>query len=299
MFSLLHLFCSVDDFCHAFLPLWREQQLPAQGTECKRRRRASRLSESEIMTIVIAFHASRFRDFKTFYLVQVCQTWRAEFPRAVSYNRFIELIPRTLVPLAAYLRSLCGRCSGISFLDSTALEVCDSHRINRHKVFAGIAQRGKTSTGWFYGFKLHLVVNDCGELLNLRLTPGNVDDRNPVPDLLAGMQGKFFADKGYISQALFDYLFKQDVELITRPRKNMKARLLSLTDAMLLRKRAIIESIIDQLKNISQIEHTRHRACTGFLWNLIAGLIAYCHQPKKPSLNLRNEQTESTALAIA
>lgn len=285
--ALLLLFCSIDDFCQAFLPVWKQKLLAAPQQSNRRQRQRSRsLSESEIMTILSAFHQSHYRDFKAFYLGYVCSHWRQAFPQLVSYTRFIEYIPSVLVPLFAYLRSLFGACSGISFLDSTALAVCDNHRIHQHKVFADIAKRGRTTTGWFYGFKLHLVVNDAGELLNLALTTGEVDDRQPVPHLLGNLFGKVFADKGYISQALFAQLLAEGIELITKTRKNMKARLLSLADRLLLRKRAIIESVVDQLKNISQIEHTRHRACSGFLWNLIAALIAYCHKPKKPSLDM-------------
>lgn len=284
--NLLWLFCHVDDFCQQFERAQKAWQLPAD-TNKQQRNRARSLSNSETMTILIAFHQSGFRNFKTFYTSYVCQHLKAEFPGLVSYNRFVEFMPAALVPLFAYLRSLFGRCSGISFVDATPLAVCDNHRISQHKVFADVAKRGKTSTGWFFGFKLHLVVSDTGELLNMTLSPGNTDDRKPVPNLLHDLFGKVFGDKGYLSQALADLLLADGVELITKNRKNMKPKMLPLLDSLLLRKRAIIESVIDQLKNISQVEHTRHRACTGFLWNLAASLIAYCHQPKKPSLNLK------------
>ncbi len=239
------------------------------------------------MTILIAFHSSGYRNFKTFYREQVCRYWRSEFPGLVSYQRFVEFMPSTLLPLCAYLRTCLGPCTGISFLDSTPLAVCDNHRIAQHKVFVGVAHRGKSSTGWFFGFKLHLLFNDRGELLNLALTPGNVDDRKPVPRLVKRLFGKIFADKGYLSQALFHQLLDTfGLQLITKLRSNMKNRLLPVEDKLLLRKRAIAETIIDQLKNISQIEHTRHRSVTNFLVNLLCGLIAYCHQPKKPSLQL-------------
>jgi len=284
MESLLELFVSVDDFCQVFLPFW-ERKLMQDGS--KKRRRAGQLSVSEIMTILIHFHQSHYRDFKTYYTDYVCQHLRKEFPKLVSYERFVILMPSVLGPLSAYLKSLYGRCHGISFIDSTALAVCDNHRIHNHKVFAGVAQRGKGSMDWFYGLKLHLVVNDCGELLACQITPGNVDDREPVPTLSRRLFGKLIADRGYISQALFEQLLETfGVQLITRLRKNMKNRLMPLMDKLLLRKRAIIESIVDQLKNISQIEHTRHRSPTNCFINIIADLIAYCHQPKKPSLNL-------------
>jgi hypothetical protein len=284
MESLLELFVSVDDFCQVFLPFW-EQKLMQDGS--KKRLRAGHLSVSEIMTIVIHFHQSHYRDFKAYYTEHVCKDLRTEFPYLVSYERFVILMPSVLGPLCAYLKSLYGRCQGVSFLDSTALMVCDNHRIHNHKVFAGVAQRGKGSMGWFYGFKLHLVVNDCGELLACQITPGNVDDRVPVPALSRRLFGKLIADRGYISQALFEQLLDTfGVQLITKLRKNMKNHLMPLMDKLLLRKRAIIESIVDQLKNISQIEHTRHRSPINCFINIIAGLIAYCHQPKKPSLNL-------------
>jgi hypothetical protein len=141
------------------------------------------------------------------------------------------------------------------------------------------------------------VVNEHGEILSFCLTPGNVDDRNPVPPLAQELFGKLFGDKGYLSQQLFEQLYAQDVQLITPIRKNMKNKLMPLTDKVISRKRSIIETINDQLKNISQILHTRHRSVTNFAVNLIAGLIAYTHQEKKPSLNL-SEKERSTLPAV-
>jgi hypothetical protein len=198
-----------------------------------------------------------------------------------------------LVPLLAYCQHHQGRCTGISFVDATSLAVCHNRRITRHKVFAGLAQRGKTTMGWFYGFKLHFVINDRGEILAFGLTPGNVDDRELLPYLAQNLFGKLFADKGYLSHKLFLKLLEHGLELITAVRKNMPNRLLRLSDKLLLRQRSIIETINDQLKNISQIEHSRHRSPTNFLVNLLAGLAAYCLQPKKPSLNLTPQQVQS------
>jgi hypothetical protein len=239
------------------------------------------------MTVLILFHQSHYRTFKAFYTEYVCLHLRAEFPGLVSYTRFVEYIPTVLLPLCGYLWHCFGTCTGISFVDATALAVCNNRRIGQHKVFRGLAQRGKTSMGWFFGFKLHLVTNDRGELLNIALTPGNTDDRTPVPALVRHLFGKLFADKGYISQALFEQLLEAfGLQLITGVKKNMKNRLMPLSDKLLLHQRAIVETIIDQLKNISRIEHTRHRSFINYLANLLYGLIAYCHQPKKPSLGL-------------
>jgi hypothetical protein len=285
MESLTELFCDVDDFCQEFVPVWRRQLLLAGEIERQRKRS---LSVSEIMTILIHFHQSHYRDFKAYYVNYVLAHLRREFPGLVSYTRFIEFIPSVLMPLCIYLQTKClGTCTGISFIDSTSLAVCKNSRIHSHKVFAGLAARGKTSMGWFFGFKLHLVFNDCGELLNLVLTAGNVDDRKPVPRLVRRLFGKLFGDKGYLSKKLFEELLRTfKVQLITGIRSNMKNRLVPLLDKLLLRKRAISETIIDQLKNISQIEHSRHRSPINFLVNLLCGLIAYCHRPKKPSLHL-------------
>jgi Transposase DDE domain len=284
MSSLEALFCDIDDFCQVFEPQWQRLLLSDGG---KRRNRARSLSLSEIMTILVSFHQQSYRNFKHFYEKHVRCFWQAEFPGLPSYQRFIDWLPSTLMPLCVYLKHCFGDCSGISFVDATCLKVCHNRRIRQHRVFEGLAARGKTSVDWFYGFKLHLVVSESGELLNCTVTPGNVDDRKPIPDLLSGLCGKVFADRGYVSKDLALKLFQTwGIEFFAKPRRNMQNRLMRLTDKLLARKRSIIETIIDQLKNISQIEHSRHRSPVNFMVNLICGLIAYCHQPKKPALHL-------------
>lgn len=177
--------------------------------------------------------------------------------------------------------------------------MCHNRRLASHKVFRDLAARGKNSVDWFYGFKLHLVINDCGELLGGQITPGNCDDRTPVPNLGRELFGKLFGDKGYISQKLFESLFAEDVQLITKLKTNMKNKLLPMFDKIMTRKRAIIESVNDQLKNISQIEHTRHRSVANFFVNLMGGLIADTFREKKPSLNLRvTERLQLPALVF-
>ncbi len=279
---ILSVFCDIDDFCLLFEPLWRKHLL-----ETRQRKRRSTLCLSEVMTILTLFHASSYRNFKAYYTEHVQRNMLWAFPKLTSYNRFVELMPSALVPLCAYAQTRKGQCSGISFVDSTSLAVCHNRRIHSHKVFEGSARRGKTSVDWFFGFKLHIVTNDCGELLAFRLTPGNVDDRRPVPEMVKGLFGKLFADKGYVSQPLFEMLFEDGIQLITRLKTNMKNRLVSMFDKIMLRKRAVIESVVDQLKNVSQIEHTRHRSVANCMVNIVAGLIAYTWREKKPSLNIR------------
>jgi hypothetical protein len=293
--DIVAVFCDVDEFCQHFEPVF-QQHLIASHT--RQRRRSGRMHLSEILTILILFHSSHYRDFKHFYLHQVQLHLRREFPRQVCYNRFVELIPLALLALACYLQSRCGECTGISFVDSTSLKVCHNRRIHSHKVMAPLAKRGKTSTGWFYGFKLHLIVNDRGELLNVCLSTANTDDRRPVEALSQKLFGKLFGDMGYISQALFDTLFVRGLELITRLKRNMTNRLMSLFNKLLLRKRAIIETIIDQLKNICQIEHSRHRSQFNYFADILAGLIAYSFQDKRPSLNLTSDELRLLSNAI-
>jgi hypothetical protein len=284
--SLLELFCHIDDFCQSHEKTWQNELLESG---LRQRQRPKNMSLSEMLTVVVYFHQSHYRHFKAYYTEHLQVYLRAEFPRLLSYNRFVQLMPSLLVPLCAYLQHCYGTCSGISFIDSTALAVCDNRRIHQHKVFAGLATRGHRSTGWFFGLKLHLVVNDEGEIFAVLVTRANVDDRACAPQVCRSLWGKLFGDKGYLSQKLFQQLFAQGLQLITKLRKNMKNQLMNPSDKLLLRKRAIIETINDQLKNISQIEHSRHRSVSGFMLNLVAGLVAYCHQPKKPSLHLRHK----------
>jgi Transposase DDE domain len=294
--DILPLFCDIDDFCLLFEPLWKRRLLSLGQ---RQRDRSPRLCLAEVMTIIVMFHSSSYRNFKAYYTEQVMKNYLWAFPRLTSYQRFVELMPTALVPLCGYLQTRKGHCSGISFIDSTSLRVCHNRRIHSHKVFAGCARRGKTSVDWFFGFKLHLVINDCGELLSLRLTPGNTDDRRPVPELVKELFGKLFGDKGYIAHPLFEALYDDGVQLVTKLKTKMKNRLISMFDKIMLRKRAIIESVVDQLKNISQIEHSRHRSVANCFVNLLAGLVAYTLREKKPSLNIRvKEQLRLPALVF-
>lgn len=285
--EIVALFCEVDDFCQQFVPRWQHHLVSEGGAQ---RGWTSRLCLSEVMTIVVSFHQSGYRTFKDYFPRYVTPHLSWAFPHLVSYPRFVELMQAALVPLCAYLQTRKGKSQGVAFLDSTLLAVCHPKRSARHKVFAGFAAWGKNSLGWTYGFKLHLLINDLGELVACCLTAANVDDRKPVPHLVNGLHGKVFGDRGYISQALFTSLLARGVQLITKLRKDMKNKLLPLMDKLLLRKRSLIETVNDQLKNISQIEHSRHRSVPNFLVNLVAGLIAYTYQPKKPSLHIRTPQ---------
>lgn len=283
MDSLTELFCQIDDFCRDFEPAW-ERRLLTAGV--KKRQRQTGLSLSELMTLVVLFHQLRFRQFKSFYLFYALPHLRREFPELPGYAHCVALLPRCAAPLAALFAALKGQCDGVSIVDATALAVCDNRRIPRHRVFEGLAARGKTSMGWFFGFKLHLAVNAKGELLNVRLTPGSTDDRKPVPGLCEGLFGLLFGDKGYISKDLAKTLEEQGLALVTTVKKNMKPVPRTDFEKAILRRRSLVETVIDELKNLCQIEHTRHRSVANFLVNLMAGIVAYCLADDKPSLNL-------------
>lgn len=279
--QLIEIFCRIDDFCKEY-----EQYLLTDGKTAK-----TSMTLSEIMTITVMYHHSGYRTFKWYYTKYVQKHLRVYFPRLLSYNRFVEVMAGITVPLILYLITEgFGKCSGVSFVDSTPLEVCDTHRIHSHKVFAGFAQRGKTSMGWFFGFKLHLVVNDRGEILSLCLTPGNVSDKDEsvMGKLTKNIFGKLFADKGYISSKLFAKLWEQNIKLVTKVKKNMKNKLMDLQERLMLRKRAIIESVNDFLKNICDIEHSRHRSVNNFVVNAFSALVAYSFLPKKPAISFPN-----------
>jgi hypothetical protein len=220
------------------------------------------------MAILICFHSSNYRNFKAFYLEYVCNHLTHLFPGLLSYTRFVAITPGVLVQLCAYLKSRLNDPTGISYIDSTKIAVCGNKRISRNRVFSDRAKIGKTTMGWFFGFKLHLIVTEQGGLVAVKVTPGNIDDRAPIIEMSQNIFGKLFGDKGYISKNLSDTLFENGLQLITTVRSNMRNKLMPIIDKILLRKRSIIETINDQLKNISQIEHTRHRSVWNFMVNL-------------------------------
>lgn len=298
--KVIEIFVDIDDFMLQNRHEIEKVRLKSGTTRLRNRK--SKLSDSEMMTIYICFHLSHYTNFKAFYKEYVCQHWTELFPDLVSYERFNQTQKKILIPLIVYLSKGClGKSRGINFVDSTPLKVCHIKREKQHRVFEGVATKSKGTMGWYFGFKLHLIINDKGELLSFCLTKSNVDDRNieVMSCLTKNIFGKLFGDRGYISKTLADYLWNDGISLIYKRRKNMKKQNLSDTDKVLLRKRALIESVNDELKNICSIEHTRHRSLQGFLNNLIAGLCAYQFLPKKPSLKFEHNQKEDTQLLLA
>ena len=286
--EITEIFYLSDEFSKEFGSTFQKHLLENDGSK-RLRNKPNRLSDSEVMTILIAFHLSGMRNLKHYYLFYVCKHLTEEFPHLLSYNRFVELQQRVALPLVLFLKTCrMGTCTGISFIDSTALKVCHIKREHQNKVFDGTATKGKSTLGWFFGFKLHIIINDRGEIISFVITQANVDDRQPLSleSFIRNVSGKLYADRGYVSQKLAEVLFVDGIHFVARMRNNMKCGELPLQDRLMLRKRAVIESVNDELKNICQIEHTRHRCFTNFITNLIAGLLAYSFLPKKPSIKV-------------
>ena len=291
--KITEIFYLIDEFRIEFDKSVEKHLL---GNKPKRR---PKLSPSEVITIMVMFHTGGFRNMKHFYLHYVKVHMVHLFPDTVSYNRFVELMQAASLPMAIFLKTCCLRDgTGIAFIDSTPVRVCKNKRIKRNRVFKGIAQVGKSTMGYFFGFKLHLVINDKGELLNFVITQANVDDREPLKNrnFVNSLKGKLYADKGYVSKELTELLFVDGLHLITNIRNNMKNVLMEMRDKILLRKRSVIETVNDELKNMCQIEHSRHRSFGNFITNLISGLIAYTFFPKKPAIKYETVKTNQIAL---
>ncbi len=278
---LEEVFCEVDDFCQAFFPQWEAYLI---GNGAAPRGPQPGLCASEIITLLLVLHGSRFKYLKSFYNGVMGDVLRRYFPAMPCYERFVTIQKSVFIPLMFFLFSRMGQKTGIYYIDSTALPVCHNRRIRRHKTFAGLAARGKTSMGWFFGFKLHLVFNDLNEIVALKMTSGNVSDTTPVPSLTKALIGKLFGDKGYIGKKLAEKLLRRGLALFTRARKNMKSLPLSMADKMLLNARTMAETIIGNIKAFSSLNLPKHRSPINAFLHLLAAVTAYQINPIKPNI---------------
>src|SRR3954452_4926680 len=192
------LYCCLDDFCKVFAEWETHQLIPSPG----RRQRSGKLSRAEMLFIMVLFHLSAYKNVKTFYLYGIGGQYRACFDALPHDDRFVSLMPRLFVPLMVLLHGLSADPTGFSSVYSPKLTVCHNRRIHRHQVFDGLAARGKTSMGWFYGLKLHFVINHKGQIMALKITPGNTADSTVLDEMTRHLVGKLYADKGYIGQDL-------------------------------------------------------------------------------------------------
>lgn len=287
--DITELFCFIDDFCKVYEEYERSKLLPTN----KRRNRQCNIGLSEILTIGIMYHTSYAKNFKYFYKTCIRYLHSDDFPNALSYNRFIELMPRSFIPLNVLLHMLMGEESGTYFIDSTTIKVCHNKRRYKNKVFKDFAKSGKSSMGFFYGFKLHAIINLRGDFVALKMTKGNVDDRVPVPELTKGLTGLMLADKGYIKANLFLSLFDQGLKMVHGIKKNMENKLMDLKEKILLRKRNLIETVFDYLKNKMNLEHTRHRSPINAFVHILSTLVAYSLKKNKPSIKFNFDISNS------
>jgi Transposase DDE domain len=283
------LYCCLDDFCKVFAD-WEAHRLIASEPTSKRRNRQGKLSRSEMLFIMVLFHLAPYKNFKTFYLYGIGCQHRGCFGDLPHYDRFVSLMPRLFVPLMVLLHSFSGEETGIYFADSSKLAVCRNCRIHCHKVFNGLAARGKTSMGWFFGLKLHFVINHKGQIMALTITPGNTADSTMLDEISQHLSGKIYADKGYISREMFRKLWQRGLHLITGIRRNMKNHLMPLADKLMLRKRFVIETVLDILKCEMGLEHSRHRSLINAMVHVLSCLIAYAFRPGKPSISQAGQQ---------
>lgn len=280
---LTKIFCEVYDFL-------KTADFKSRILACEERKnlgRKQKMTKVDVITILIFYNFSKRTTFKDFYELDVLGLLKSAFDYVVSYNRFLELIGKMLQEILGFLCSKClGRPTPVNFIDSTSYEVCNIYRASSHKVFNGFAQKGKTSTGWFFGMKLHLIINMYGEIVSFYLTSGNIHDANEkiIDKLTEGLTDKLVGDRGYLSTKIFNNLWSKGIKLITKIRKNMKNKLMDFEEKMLLRKRAVIESVFSKLKESYHLEHARHRSKDNFLGHLLAALCAYKFDPKKPSI---------------
>lgn len=285
--KLLTIFSEIYDFCKY------QKGKELSDTEVKKSIRERSIHESEVITIFVWYFFSGYKTFKDYYTKHVKVYMKEEFPNAPSYTRFLELKNNAFMPILLYAltRNQNEAYEGLSIADSFPLEVCHNRRIHNHKTMKNLAKRGHTSLGFFFGLKLHLVINVYGEICSFAITPGNVSDNNGdiLSFLTKFLRGKMYGDKGYIvHQDLYKKLYDHGVQLITKVRKNMKSRLYTLFDAFMLSKRGTIESVGNLLKNTHNLEHSRHRSVVGFFVHVFSCLVAYSFRDTKPSIFSNN-----------
>lgn len=268
MVDVIGLYCLCDDFSKVYKPALDSQFSGLAPYPC------AGFSLPELMTVLVSFHYSGMSTLKSFYRY-LESSRRSDFPGLPSYSRFVELIPWAVLPLYLLGMAMGGPCGGTSYIDSTRLIVCSNKRIRSHQVFKDIAKLGKSSMGWFFGFKLHLVISDDGRVMAFTVTAGNVDDRRPVPGLLGHIWGKVFGDRGYLGKDLFEGLMRKGLRLITPVKRNMRPAPMELEDSKKLSKRSLIESVFNTMKNRLGMEHTRHRSPKNYLAHIFGTICAY------------------------
>lgn len=283
---LTEIYVEVDDFCKQHFALLTHA---LRHCGLYKKNHPSQLTLSEVMTILVYYHLSPYKHFKAFYTKHLQTDLKRDFPDLVSYDRFIALVPRALIPMMLFLAYRCQRSlrTGIYYIDSTPLAACHPKRAHQHQVFKGFAEWGKTSAGWFFGLKVHLLINHLGQLVSVRLTTGSVHDSQPkvLFELTKNLVGWVFGDKGYLLNADKKAFVQGDGQLNwgAKPRKGMKAADWPLAAKRYAKKRGVIETVIGQTKSVCDLEHSRHRSATNGFVNVYSALVAYTYYERKPN----------------
>jgi hypothetical protein len=280
--TLTTLYCITDDFINALaqteggtdmLELWRAKR----GSQ-------RNLSLGEVITLnILRFHL-HVSDLKAFHSI-VRDNYKAYFPRIPNYENFSKAtnasLPFATLFLEYLLRLNRKIMSGekVFFLDATALSVCENINASRHKVTGGFAAWGKTSRGWFFGFKLHGVCDAEGNLLNACFSSANVYDGHKAEALTKGLRGVFVGDAGYLlKEETFERLFEKHKRILAAARKNMK-RLMTKEQGDLLRKRNIIESVWSVLKGSFGLVFRKARSLNGLFRHYCYSIVSSILKP--------------------
>jgi hypothetical protein len=275
------LFYHIDEFCKIYEQEITKHLLPNDRSN----RRKGLMTAAEIITLRVMYHSSGYKTVKDFFTREKSRLI-SYFPDLVSYSRFTELCTELILPFMVFAKIFCRVDSdGINYVDSTKLEVCHIRRASSHKTCKGLATKGHTSVSWFFGFKLHLVTNVFGHIVDFEITSGNVADNNEnlIRRLTKKLWGKLFGDKGYLlNKNLYEELVARGLVVITKIRSNMKQRLMSFEDKIALNKRGISETIIGILKQDLSLEHSRHRSPYAFFVHIASTIISYFFRPNKP-----------------
>jgi len=283
--KLIEIFIDVDDFCKE-AATWLAQTSEKHNFEWR-----SNLHYSEAMTVMIFYHHSGYKCFQYYYKRLVRTSLKSYFPMVVTYKYFLSFIPKLYPLMHLFVQWRCSQNqrTGQYYVDSKKLPVCHNRRIYANRVFKDIARRGKSSTGWFYGLKIHLVINNLGQVVSFLFTAANFADNNQyvLKTLFKDLKGHCYADKGYITK-LFEHFFTNGLKVVTKVRKNMKAKLIQLHERYALMKRGVIESVNDILMTVLDIEHTRHRSPVNAIVHMNACLAAYDYLDQKPCVILPN-----------
>jgi hypothetical protein len=292
--KLTEIFIACDDFCQEFqhYSISQAYQQPAK--------KERQMSESEMMSILIFYHHSGMKCFKYYYEQIILKLLRSYWKKPYAYAAFVAQIPRVNLLLFAFL-SACrlATTTQANYIDSTKLVVAHNRRKQKNKTFQGLARTGKTSTGWFFGFKLHAVINQQGQLVVFRITPANVADNNHnlLTQLTQRRQGFLYGDKGYLT-ALAEKFKERGLELITKYRRTMGLQPLSCQKYYYLQHRGLIETVFGCLKNLCNLDHTRHRSPLNFFVNIWSALIAYTFFDVFPAITPFRERLEQTCQIV-